>query len=214
MVEGSPEGGNPIDAAWRGWDARPMLLETARLGLRRFRAQDTPAFAVYRSDPAVARYQGWTAPVSADSAAALVREFAGGDPGRPGWFQYAVELKDGGCLVGDAGVNLHENRMQAELGITLAPERQGCGYATEAVNAVLQDLFERRGLHRVSAECDARNQGSARLLERVGFQNEGRRPSNTWMKGEWTDDLLFGLLADRWSQLATRGIPVSAPGGP
>jgi hypothetical protein len=23
-----------------------------------------------------------------------------------------------------------------------------------------------------------------------------------WIKGEWTDDLLFGLLADRWRQLA------------
>ncbi len=191
-----------------------MLLETARLTLRRFRADDAPAFATYRSDPEVARYQGWTAPVSVESATALVREFAGGDPGQPGWFQYAVELKDGGCLVGDVGVKLHENRMQAELGITLAPERQGRGYAAEAVNAVLQDLFERRGLHRVSAECDARNQDSARLLERVGFQNEGRRPANTWIKGEWTDDLLFGLLTDRWSQLAAPEPSVSAPGRP
>ena len=184
-----------------------MLIETARLRLRRFKAEDTPAFAAYRSDPAVARYQGWTAPLPAESAAALVQEFAGGDPGQPGWFQYAVELKDDGCLVGDVGVNLHENRMQAELGITLAPRRQGCGYAGEAVRAVLQDLFERRGLHRVSAECDARNLDSARLLERVGFQNEGLRPSNTWIKGEWTDDLLFGLLADHWSRLAPPGDP-------
>ena len=102
------------------------------------------------------------------------------------------------------GVNLHENRMQAEIGFTLASERQGQGYATEAVSAVLQGLFERRGLHRVSAECDARNSSSARLLERVGFRQEGRRPDFTWIKGEWTDDLLFGLLADRWRQLTTQ----------
>ena len=191
-----------------------MLLETARLRLRHFRTEDTPVFAAYRSDPAVARYQGWTAPVSAESAAALVQEFAAGDPEQPGWFQYAVELKDGGCLVGDVGVNLHENRMQADLGITLAPERQGCGYATEAVHAVLQELFEQRGLHRMSAECDARNQDSARLLERVGFQIEGRRPSNSWIKGEWTDDLVFGLLADRWSQLAAPEMSVNVLSGP
>ena len=174
----------------------PMLIETTRLRLRRFQPEDAPALAAYRSDPAVARFQGWSAPVSAEAAAELVHRFAAGDPERAGWFQYAVELKAEGRLIGDIGVNLHENLRQAVLGFTLAPERQGQGYATEAVRAVLRDLFERHGLHRVSAECDARNLASARLLERVGFQQEGRRPANTWLKGEWTDDLLYGLLAD------------------
>ncbi|MEV6785490.1 GNAT family protein [Streptomyces sp. NPDC051098] len=130
-----------------------------------------------------------------------MREFANGDPAEPGWFQYAGELKADGALVGDVGVLLHDNRMQAELGYTLAAERQGRGYATEALRAVLDDLFT-QGLRRVSAECDARNTPSARLLERLGFQLEGRRPEYTWIKGEWTDDLLFGLPAERWRTLA------------
>ncbi|MDT0439162.1 GNAT family N-acetyltransferase [Streptomyces sp. NPDC005840] len=178
-----------------------MLLETPRLVVRRFRPDDAPALSAYRSDPAVARYQGWTAPVTLDAAASLVAEFAAGDPDRPGWFQYAVEEKADGRLIGDVGVRLHENLMQADLGFTLDPRRQGSGYASEAVRAVLGDLFDRRGLRRVSAECDARNTASARLLERVGFAAEGRRPAFTWLKGEWTDDLLYGLLADRWRQL-------------
>jgi RimJ/RimL family protein N-acetyltransferase len=176
-----------------------VLLETLRLRLRRFQADDVPAFSAYRSDPDVARYQGWTAPVPVEEAASLVRHFADGDPGVPGWFQYAVELKADGDLIGDVGVKLHENLMQADLGFTLAADRQGYGYATEAVRAVLDDLFA-RGLRRVSAECDARNTGSARLLERVGFQQEGLRPAFTWLKNEWTDDVLFGLLADHWQK--------------
>jgi RimJ/RimL family protein N-acetyltransferase len=124
-----------------------MLLETPRLCLRRFQPEDTAAFAAYRSDPVIARYQSWTAPLSVESAASLVRRLAGGEPGQPGWFQYAVELKADRCLAGDVGVNLHENRMQAEIGFTLAAGRQGHGYATEAVCALLRDLFERRGLH-------------------------------------------------------------------
>lgn len=143
--------------------------------------------------------------MSLASGVDLVRGFAAGDPEEPGWFQFAVELKAEGALVGDIGVNLHENRMQAEVGFTLAADRQGRGYGGEAVRAVLGDLFE-RGLHRVSAECDARNLPSARLLERVGFRLEGRRPAYTWIKGEWTDDLLFGLLADRWDEIADRGV--------
>ncbi|MGW1199598.1 GNAT family N-acetyltransferase [Streptomyces sp. NPDC002536] len=171
------------------------MLETPRLVLRRFRPEDAAALAAYRSDPLVARYQGWTAPVPYDAALRAVHGFAEGSPDRPGWFQYAVELAAEGCLVGDVGVCLHENLMQAEIGFTLATERQGHGYAAEAVRAVLADLFERRGLHRVSAECDARNARSARLLQRLGFTQEGVRRRATWIKGEWTDDMLFGLLA-------------------
>jgi aminoglycoside 6'-N-acetyltransferase len=173
-----------------------VLLSTPRLTLRRFHSDDAAALAAYRSDPEVARYQSWVAPVSVESAQTLVAEFADGDPQRPGWFQYGVECEH--VLIGDIGVNLHENGMQAEIGFTLAPAYQGRGYATEAVRSVVEYLFAGQGLHRVSAECDARNLRSARLLARVGFRHEGCRRAHTWIKGEWTDDLLFGLLADQW----------------
>lgn len=172
-----------------------MLLATPRLTLRRFRETDAVALAQYRSDPDVARFKSWTAPVSAETAQGWARDFAAASPSAPGWFPYAVEVTGERRLIGDIGVLLHENLRQAELGFTLARAAQGRGYATEAVRAVLTDLFETRGLHRVSAECDARNTRSAALLERVGFTREGLRRQATWMKGEWTDDLVFGLLA-------------------
>ena len=53
------------------------------------------------------------------------------------------------------------------------------------------------------AECDARNVASARLLERVGFTREGLRRRHTWIKGEWTDDLLYGLLEEDFFGVAT-----------
>jgi aminoglycoside 6'-N-acetyltransferase len=98
-------------------------------------------------------------------------------------------------MIGDVGVCRHANGMQAEIGFSLATAYQGQGYATEAVRAVLHRLFAVDGLHKVEAECDARNTASARLLERVGFTREGLRRRHTWIKGEWTDDLLYGLLA-------------------
>jgi aminoglycoside 6'-N-acetyltransferase len=176
-----------------------VLIATDRLVLRRFRDDDAPTLAAYRSDEAVARYQSWQPPVPIADARRLVREMAAGDPDEPGWFQYAIERAADGAHLGDVGVNLHVNRLQAEIGFTVAGGYQGRGYATEAVLAVLRHLFDDRGLHRVSAECDARNVRSARLLERVGFRREGLRPAHTWLKGEWTDDLLFGLLARDWA---------------
>lgn len=176
-----------------------MLLETARLILRRFRPGDAAALSAYQSDPSVARYQSWAPPVPPEAAARLVAVFAAGDPRQPGWFQYAIEHRAEQCLIGDIGVRLDDNLMQADLGFTLAAGWQGHGYASEAVRAVLGDLFG-HGLRRVSAECDARNERSARLLERAGFRREGYRPEYTWLKGEWTDDILFGLLARQWDK--------------
>ena len=175
-----------------------MLIGTERLVLRRFRAADAGTLAAYRSDPEVARYQSWTAPVTVEQARVIVASLAAGDPDRPGWFQYAIERTSDRVHIGDVGVDLHSNRRQADIGFTLAPAYQRHGYAAEAVRAVLDHLFRVRGLHKVSAEVDARNAASARLLERVGFAREGLRRSHTWIKGEWTDDLLYGLLADEW----------------
>jgi RimJ/RimL family protein N-acetyltransferase len=166
--------------------------------LRRFRPSDAATLSAYRSDPEVARYQSWSAPYPLATAQETVAALAAGDPAEPGWFQYAIERTEDRAHIGDVGVDLHENRMQAEIGFTLAPAYQGRGYAAEAVRALLDDLFTIRGLHKVSAEADARNLASARLLERVGFTREGLRRSHTWIKNEWTDDLLYGILAAEW----------------
>lgn len=172
-----------------------MLIATERLLLRRFRDADVETLAVYRSDPEVARYQSWDAPFPLDRARAAVQGFQEGDPAAPGWFQWAIERTADHAHIGDVGVHLHQNLRQADLGFTLAGQFQGQGYATEAVRAILDQLFRVQGLHKVSADCDARNVASAALLRRAGFTQEGHLRAHSWFKGEWTDDLLFGLLA-------------------
>lgn len=181
-----------------------MLITSERLVLRRFRAADAGVLAAYRSDPEVARYQSWTAPVSIEEAQRLVRAFEQHDPATPGWFQWAIERTGDHALIGDVGVGRVDNGRPAEIGFTLARAYHGQGYAAEAVTAVLRHLFTVDGLHKVEAEADARNTASARLLERVGFTREGLRRQHTWMKGEWTDDLLYGLLAADWHRFTNR----------
>ena len=87
---------------------------------------------------------------------------------------------------------------QCEIGFTLAPEHQGRGYATEAARLLIGYLFTTRGKHRITAYCDARNTASAAVLERLGMRREGHLRESTWAKGEWTDDLVYGLLHDEW----------------
>ena len=175
-----------------------VLITTERLVLRRFRAADAATLLAYRTDPAVARYQSWPVPSSPAEADRFVAAMAADDPDEPGWFQYALERVEDHAHIGDVAVNLHSNRRRADLGVTLARAYQGKGYAAEAVRGLLDHLFRVRGLHKVSAEADARNTASARLLERLGFTREGRLRQQTFIKNEWTDDLIYGLLAPEW----------------
>lgn len=182
-------------------------LRTARLVLRRFRPDDAAAFAAYRSDPEVARYQGWDAPVPIEEAERFVTAMAAAHPDTPGeWFQIAVEAE--GRLVGDVAIHVDgDDPRLARLGFTLAPAEQGKGYATEAVRAALDYLFG-RGKHRVCADCDARNTRSAALLERVGMRREAHHVASAWWKGEWTDEYVYAVLASEWP---TTGTPQLRP---
>src|SRR5690348_7273640 len=101
-----------------------MLIVTDRLILRRFRPADVPVLAAYRSDPEVARYQSWDAPFPVAKAETAVANFMASDPDRAGWFQYAIQHSGDRTLIGDVGVRVHDNLMQAEIGFTLATAYQ------------------------------------------------------------------------------------------
>lgn len=176
-------------------------LATPRLCLRRFRDSDAEAFAGYRSDPAVARYQSWDAPYPLERARRFVAAMATEPGDLPGeWLQLAVTLAGDDALVGDcAFAPQSEEPRTVEIGFTIAPEHQGRGYAREAVSSLLGYLFDQLGKHRVTASCDPRNLPSVRVLEAVGMRQEGHLVDSTWAKGEWSDDLLFALLRREWS---------------
>lgn len=169
-------------------------IRTPRLVIRRFTLADAETFAAYRSDRTVARYQGWDAPYGVDQAIAFIGTLP--EPFTPGqWCQLAVTAE--GEHIGDVALYIDTDPRLGRLGFTLAPRVQGHGYATEAVGAVIEHAFG-RGLHRIAAECDTRNDTSIRLLERIGMRREGHLRSSAWWKGEWTDEYLYAILADEW----------------
>ena len=175
-------------------------LESPRLRIRRFRAGDAAVFASYRSDPNVARLQGWEVPYSLDEAQRFVESLAGVSPGKPGtWFQFAVDLRANGALIGDCALRtMRTDPRQAELGFSFATPYQRQGYASEAVQCVLGYTFATLEMHRVFSITDTRNEPAQRLLERLGFRREGHFVEGTWFKGEWVSEFLYAQLASEW----------------
>ncbi|MEK4033442.1 GNAT family protein [Methylocystis sp. IM2] len=82
----------------------------------------------------------------------------------------------------------------ATLGYWMGEPYAGKGYMTRAVRVACAYIFERQGLHRIEAACLPNNEPSKRLLERVGFRQEGYARAYLNINGAWRDHLLFGLL--------------------
>jgi RimJ/RimL family protein N-acetyltransferase len=169
------------------------------LSLRPFQAVDLEAFVAYRSDPEVARYQSWDRTYSMADAEAFLssqRELVFGQPGE--WLQLAIVDRETGTLCGDCAVQVVTDQpATAQVGVTLAQANQGKGLATEALTAVVTELFD-RGIHRVFAEADDRNVPAQRLLERLGFRCEARLVEADWFKGEWSTLRLYAILDREW----------------
>jgi RimJ/RimL family protein N-acetyltransferase len=167
--------------------------------LRLLRAEDVPAFAAYRSDPGVARYQSWDPSYSPANGEGLVAAQEGIDLGDPGpWVQVAAVDRASGELCGDCAVRVETDQPQtAEVGVTLAPSRQGGGLASEALGALVTRLFEQHDIHRIYAQADDRNVAVHHLLERLGC--EARLVEADWFKGEWTTLRTYAVLRREWS---------------
>jgi RimJ/RimL family protein N-acetyltransferase len=179
-----------------------MSLEivTPRLELRLLAHEDVPAFVAYRRDPEVARYQSWDPSYSIADGERLAAAQHGAEFGAPGpWLQVAAIDRTTAELCGDCAVRVDEDPPRtAEVGVTLAPARQGSGLATEALGAVVARLFERHDIHRIYAQADDRNTAVHGLLERLGFRCEARLLEADWFKGEWTTLRTYAVLRREW----------------
>lgn len=135
--------------------------------LRALRTDDVDDFLAYRSDPEVARYQGWQ-PMDRDAALVFLHD-AAPSPWREGdWAQIGIARADDDGLVGDIGL-LREGPTQVQLGFSLARGAQGRGWAHAAVRACIDGLLLPLGMTRLRGITDVRNAASLRLLSRLGF---------------------------------------------
>jgi RimJ/RimL family protein N-acetyltransferase len=185
---------------------RPTLpIETDRLTLRAFTAEDLDDLYAYHSLPEVARFVYWEARTRDGAREALaekVRQVALDKEGDA--LTLAVVLRDEGTVIGDVNLRwLSEHHRQGEIGFVFNPTYQGQGYATEAAREVLRLGFAVLGLHRIMGRCDALNVASARLMERLGMRREAHFIENEIFKGTFGDEFVYAMLAREFAALNT-----------
>lgn len=180
-------------------DKKPFAnIETQRLVLRRFADADLAPFLAYANDPLVSRYQSWESYTEAQARELIGRQKEA-EPGRPGWFSFAVELKETRRMVGHVSLSAGaEDVRQGEMGFAFAREYQGRGLAREAAGRVLAYAFEVLGMHRVVGVTDCENARSVALLERLGMRREAHFVENIWFKGAWGSEYYYAILRSEW----------------
>ena len=173
-------------------------LETARLTIRPWRAEDRPAFAAIMLDAEVMQYLNggrcFTETQIDEWLARQARQIA-----EHGVCMAAVIEKSSGKLIGISGTQPLGTTNDLEIGWIFARDAWGHGYATEAGQAAMQHVLETLGRTRVVAIIDPDNEPSKRVAARLGMQWEARY-TGAQLGHRWPEmvvDLFFRSAAAR-----------------
>jgi ribosomal-protein-alanine N-acetyltransferase len=144
-------------------------VETARLCLRMFVADDADELSLITRDPEVMRYIATGLPISREETTHNLNSIINGF-NRRGFGRWAVTLKETGRLIGYCGLTLLDEAVGVELVYLFGKDYWGKGIATEAARASLHYAFKELKLKRVVALTKPDNARSRRVLERIGMK--------------------------------------------
>ena len=173
-------------------------MESSRLLIRRFSPDDWRDLFEYLSQETAVKYEPYDVFTQEASKQEAVRR-------SKDYSFWAVCLKDCRKLIGN--IYLSEQKFDTwVLGYVFNSDYHNKGYATEAAQAVVDNVFKNHNAHRVIAMCNPLNVPSWKLLERLGMRREGHLRSNVYFKKDefgnplWQDTYEYGILDTEWFQ--------------
>lgn len=174
----------------------PIGLQTDRIALRRFRADDVPWIARACDRPEMGRFVPiLPSPYSEEDAARFVayteRVWAEGTDA-----PFAIESAEGEPL-GAIEISLApRDPGLASVGYWIRPEGRGSGAATDALRLVSRWAIDAVGIQRLSLITDPANTASQRVAERAGFQREGLLRAWHPTRSGRRDSVMYSLLRE------------------
>lgn len=175
-----------------------MIIKTQRLTLRPIELKDRIEVYKYRSNPEISQHLSFV-PESLEDVDHFItknpKEFNLPET----WFQLVIVLKETNEVIGDIGVHFFgKEHKQIELGYTLSSLHQNKGFASEAIEDVIDFLFTDLNKHRIVLSIDPENKASIKLAARLGFRKEGHFVKSLFFKNQWVDDVVYVLLKEDW----------------
>ncbi|HEX2500516.1 MAG TPA: GNAT family N-acetyltransferase [Methylomirabilota bacterium] len=177
-----------------GWPSSIPELATARLRLRAPLPRDAAALLGVFGDPEVTRYHNVPTITTLAEAQGLLerleQRYAARDT-----IRWAIELVEHGEMIGTVGLLRFDfEHRHAEIGYEIGRRWWGRGLTPEAAATVIRYGFSVLRLHRIEAGVLPGNDASVRVLQKLGFLEEGTRRDYLLCKGRYRSFRWFSLL--------------------
>ena len=177
-------------------------LETERLRLRWFTADDLPLIIELDSDPAVKRYIDNGAPVDRADLVETLEWWLTHYPREAGYGFWAAHEMAAGSFIGWFHFRPGDGAgpLEPELGYRLRKQAWGKGFGTEGSIALIDRGFRDLGAERVYAQTMAVNIGSRRVMEKAGMRlvREFRADWPVRIPGDEHGDVEYAITRAEW----------------
>ena len=173
-------------------------LNTQRLFLRQITQEDNKSLSDVLSDEAACEYLTHNA---VHDTAAIKRMITGmqrffDEKQRIRW---GIAQKQDNSLIGHCGFfDIDRSNCCAEISYCLKSGLWGQGIMTEALDGMLKFGFEEYGLNRIVAKVMKGNVGSIKVLQKLGFVQEGLLRESLYKNGQYHDLMVFSILRSEY----------------
>lgn len=180
-----------------------QILKTDELILRPFVPEDAQVlFDNWACDPEVTRWLTWQPHPNVQATRQLLQSWCA-EYARPDYYNWVLQLED--TVIGNISVVQLSDRLEcAVLGWCMGRRWWNRGLMTQAARAVLKELFETAGLHRIEAQHIAPNLASGRVMQKCGMVQEGVQRRRWKMPdGHFEDEVAYAILREDWEAQKT-----------
>ena len=168
------------------------MLEGKLVNLRVVEKEDLPLLLEWFNSP---EFAGRYNPLDAQESKADIEKRYEKLGSERVWF--LIQKKDG-TRIGYFGMGLVGQYW--EIGYVLISSERGKGYCTEAVQLAVDYLFMSKDIVRIQATSHLDNVASQKVLEKTGFQREGRIRKGMFTCGYWANLYLYSILREEWKE--------------
>ncbi len=174
-------------------------LETKHLVLRRITPEDAPALFRILGDDEVTKHYDDTTFTDVAQAKAQIEAWENGYKARR-CVRWGITRRGEGKMIGTCGFyGIHTWHMRGSIGYELARAHWRLGIMCEALGRLVEFGFNELGLNRIDAVVIPENEASIKLLEKLGFHNEGLlKEYENWGAKGFSDLYMLALTKGAW----------------
>ncbi|SMF87098.1 ribosomal-protein-alanine N-acetyltransferase [Paenibacillus uliginis N3/975] len=170
------------------------ILETERLILRLVEDRDAEQLYEILSDAEVAKFDYFYPVTSKEQVLKFIERYKK-EIEENEEITWGIILKETNKLIGTCCLgSFDEGARRGELGYDIAQVKWGKGYATEALEAVIDYGFDIMNLNRIEATITPGNDASVKVLSKLNFIQEGVVRERDLIKGKLEDGIMMSIL--------------------